>query len=179
MKIFSILDEINSKTLKDFIEFYEDTINHNILYPMVFINSTGGDVSAANTICSIIENSDKEWITYTGGQAMSSALNILVHGNHRFANNKSVMMYHNMTVQHNAGNYKSLQTENKVFQKYWIKPYNTSFANQTNEDIKYWDRQIDSNTGNFYFNAKEALKLGAIDYIGFPSIKTMVRIEAN
>lgn len=128
----------------------------------IYIDSYGGTVYQCFGLLGIIENSKTPIHTITTGCAMSSGFMISISGHKRYAYNKSTFCHHQLSGGA-EGKLKEISDdyiENERLQKIIEKHVMTH--------TKITKKQLHKNymeKNDWYFDVKEALKLGVIDKI--------------
>jgi len=159
--------EFDAEMLASFIDYYNEVIGGNYKNAIIYIDSYGGDISVVNSMLSLMELTPITFHTCAIGSALSCGLFLLVGGDVRYATARAQLMHHATSLD-TYGNLKTLKEEitrhivlsNKMTEK---------FALKTKKDMDWWEEQPEkTDSKEFWFDAKKAKSLGAIDHIGIP-----------
>lgn len=129
----------------------------------LYINSSGGDVTATLSAVSAIETSKTPVYTYVLGKAMSGAFFMAIAGYKRFCQKYSTLCFHQIHNQIDHSPQKSIQEAMQHCQK--LQDFFTglvvSKSNITAEKLE----DVVSKKIDWMITPKEALQLGVIDSI--------------
>ena len=156
-------EELEKHVITAIMDYNRKDENIEVREPITFmINSSGGLVSSAISICNTIFKSKTPVMTVNTGLSASAATLILVSGQKRFAYEHSFVMLHSMeagswgvvdNITSRAEYLKRLEDElTDIYRK------RTKLPKQIYKDIM--ERHLE-----VYLSAKEALKYGLIDEI--------------
>jgi ATP-dependent Clp protease protease subunit len=147
LHIVKQLFELDSKNTRDII---------------LVINSDGGDVEALFAIHDAIKIVKSDVATLCIGHAFSCAADLLISGTKgkRFMTPISSIMFHEMMMKMDGS------TSNFNDEMVSIKHYNNMLAKIAKDNLNpaHYKQALRTRKDN-YFNAEQALKIGAIDHI--------------
>ena len=153
--------------LNEFVEFYNKCIAQKATDAIIYINSPGGYLSVLDSMASLMESTQITFHTVAIGWACSCGLLLLAAGDVRYATDRAEIMFHDIAggahghpdqIHEDVSRMKS--TSNRVIEK---------FAKKTKKSAKWWMTEYMKKPNRcFWFDAKKALTLGVIDYIGIP-----------
>lgn len=128
----------------------------------IYINSVGGDVMAAMSLITIIENSLTPVYTHCIGEASSAGLLVFITGHKRIAYKSSMFMYHELSSG-SIGKLKDLEESVEVWKQLQknIDEIFTTYTKFTQEELN----EIRTYKKDFTFYYKEAIEKGIIDQI--------------
>lgn len=128
----------------------------------IYINSIGGDVMAAMSLITTIENSLTPIHTHCIGEASSAGLLVFITGHKRIAYKSSMFMYHELSSG-SIGKLKDLEESVEVWKQMQknIDEIFTTYTNFTKEELD----EIRSYKKDFTFYYKEAIEKGIVDQI--------------
>lgn len=128
----------------------------------IYINSIGGDVMAAMSLITTIENSLTPIHTHCIGEASSAGLLVFITGHKRIAYKSSMFMYHELSSG-SIGKLKDLEESVEVWKQMQknIDEIFTTYTNFTQEELD----EIRSYKKDFTFYYKEAIEKGIVDQI--------------
>lgn len=128
----------------------------------IYINSVGGDVMAAMSLITIIENSLTPVYTHCIGEASSAGLLVFITGHKRIAYKSSMFMYHELSSG-SIGKLKDLEESVEVWKQLQknIDEIFTTYTKFTQEELN----EIRMYKKDFTFYYKEAIEKGIIDQI--------------
>ena len=162
--------------LVSFVEFYDKCIASGRKEAIIYIDSPGGYVHVANSMLSLIENTNITFHTVCIGEACSCGLLLLAGGDKRYATDRARMMFHDIS----AGSYGHCdQMEDDIERmKKLSKDVMERFAKRTKKPLKWWmDQYIKNANRCYWFNEKTAKTVGVIDSIGLPVDKVKTEVE--
>lgn len=128
----------------------------------IYINSVGGDVMAAMSLITTIENSLTPVHTHCIGEASSAGLLIFITGHKRIAYKSSMFMYHELSSG-SIGKLKDLEESVEVWKQMQknIDEIFTTYTKFTQEELN----EIRAYKKDFTFYYKEAIEKGIVDQI--------------
>ena len=149
------------------INRYDDTAQQQLVdyerEPItILINSSGGDIDAALSICASIETSETPVHTVALGKALSAGFLILIAGHMRFAQHYSRLMYHTGT-----SGYIGVITDLLEHGDY-LESLNDSIHTMVMAHTDITEQQLDDvfmRKADWYLSIGEALRLKVIDAI--------------
>jgi ATP-dependent Clp protease protease subunit len=143
----------------------------------LFINSGGGSVTDGFAIIGAMEASDTPIITYGMGLVASMALAIFVAGDYRVSARHTRYMYHSISygmIGH-ITEHEDMGRECDLMQRMYnsLMFERTSFTEDKLKEIRAMKK-------DYFFSAKEAVKLGVVDEVlKKPEKKIMTEAEFN
>lgn len=155
-KVLSLDEDITHATFLKVIKAFSLIQGELVL----IINSDGGSYYDSMAIVDLIQRRGNVH-TMAAGKALSSALLILTAGAKRTATKNSWLLYHNSFYEQ-EGAHKEIKASVEQSEREEIQGAEFMAAN-TKKSKKFWKQIAD--TKEFYFSAKEALKLGVIHEI--------------
>lgn len=128
----------------------------------IYINSIGGDVMAALSLITVIENSLTPVHTHCIGEASSAGLLVFVTGHKRIAYKSSIFMYHELSSG-SIGKLKDLEESVEVWKRLQaqIDEIFTVYTKFTQEELD----EIRKLKKDFTFYYKEAIEKGLVDQV--------------
>lgn len=128
----------------------------------IYINSVGGDVMAAMSLITTIENSLTPVHTHCIGEASSAGLLIFITGHKRVGYKSSMFMYHELSSG-SIGKLKDLEESVEVWKQMQknIDEIFTTYTKFTQEELD----EIRSYKKDFTFYYKEAIEKGILDQV--------------
>lgn len=126
----------------------------------VIINSDGGSYYDSMAIADLISATENAH-TVGVGRVLSAALLILAAGKQRFVSKSCWLMYHNSSYGQ-EGSHMEIKASVEQAEREEIQSAEF-MASRTKKSRKFW-KQI-SDTKDYYFSSKEALKLGVVDHV--------------
>jgi len=137
---------------------------------VVYVDSNGGDLDALFSMAEIIECSTKPVVTVNAGKSLSAGAILFSLGEERWMAPASRLMFHNVQVtaisMDSEDMKRYLNTVSRMNEE-WIK----RVIKKSNLTQKQFNNLLKDSNGELYLNAKEAIKYGFADHIGFPLIK--------
>ena len=176
MQYFTCLN-FDNETLEKFIDFYSFLINEGETNAVIFIDSFGGELHAAESIVSIIESSNITFHTVGLSKIFSAGLYLMSHGDIRYAVNRSTFMIHEPSKEiYGSSSVLDVEASRVAQQR---EQYLGDIAKKSKKKVEWWKSQINKQTDrDFYFDVQKALEYGIIDYIGIPEIQSSQAIMA-
>lgn len=175
-----IVNKFTEDSAKDFREkvLSRSDIDHNMPI-VIYIDSYGGYLDSLNSMLETIEQVPNPIVTVCIGKAMSAGAALLAAGNHRFCGRKSRVMVHQGSSGA-GGPIESLQNdvdESKRINNQMM----TMIAKRCGKTLKQFKDEMksklhrnDDEARDMYLDAKDALDMGIVDYIGLPLIKPLI-----
>lgn len=140
-----------------FLKFHKDVCSMD--KPVVIINSDGGSYYDAMAIADIVRLNKLQTIGV--GKVLSSAVLILAAGSKRIVYPSTWLLYHCSSYEQEGAHQ---EIKSSVEQAEREEMQSAEFmASVTSKSKKFWKKIAD--TGDYYFTAQEALKLGVVDAI--------------
>jgi ATP-dependent Clp endopeptidase proteolytic subunit ClpP len=140
---------------------------------VVYIDSYGGNVDSLNSILSIIKSVPNVFVTVCQGKAMSAGAALLAAGDIRFSDVDSRIMIHEASGGV-VGSVDDVKTDAKEFDRLNLQLM-TMIANRCGKTYNELKALIRDNEGrDLYLTAEQAKKIGLIDFIGLPQIKSII-----
>lgn len=169
IKHFNIFSCFDDNILKEFVNFHRECFDEGVTEAFIYINSPGGSVFVFEGIQAIMNSGEVSYHTINIGAACSAACLLMAQGSFRWAQPNSTFMFHD-AASVAWGKMKEIDEMQEVTKKQ-IEKSMRIFADQTKKSVKWWmDKAYNKKTGDFWFDAREALELGVIDCIGIPTI---------
>jgi len=129
----------------------------------LIVNSPGGDVYHGFALVDVISNSQTPIYTICHGHAMSAALVVYAAGHKRFASQRATFMYHEIAWSMQQEKLQLHSQEVKEGERIW-KIYDDFLLSQTKFTAKQLN-EIKKTRGEWYMDAKTAMKYGLVDEI--------------
>jgi len=129
----------------------------------LIVNSPGGDVYHGFALVDVISNSQTPIYTICHGHAMSAALVVYAAGHKRFASQRATFMYHEIAWSMQQEKLQLHSQEVKEGERMW-KIYDDFLLSQTKFTAKQLN-EIKKTRGEWYMDAKTAMKYGLVDEI--------------
>lgn len=166
---YIISGEINSDITKDFLNFHTNCVKNGTTEVLLYINSPGGNISDMMTIVNLIDSGEIIYHTVAMGQACSAACMITAFGTFRWATEETIFLFHDALFL-TGGNVRQME-ESISAQKPFLDKVIEKFSSKTNRSKEFWMESAYSKiTHDFYFDSKEALEYGLIDFVGTPIV---------
>lgn len=174
------LNNFDDESARDFFEQLTGFLSDDDIAAIaLYIDSFGGQVDSLATIAELIEASTKPIITIGIGKAFSAGALLLSLGTpgYRWMTPHSRMMIHriqvNGTVDISADSIAHIAREILRTNEVWLKKM---VARSTLKWTEF-NKKIDDNGGEWYLDAKQAVKYGFVDHIGVPLVRETLTWE--
>lgn len=157
----------DDEMLEKFHLFYAKCMADGAKDAIIYINSPGGYVWVANSMLSMMENTDIKFHTACVGCAASCGLLLLAGGDVRYATERADIMFHDIGGG-NCGHPDQIEeyvkrmkvTSQRVMEK---------FAKKTKKPLKWWMAEYMKNPNRqLWFDGKRAKTLGVVEHVGLP-----------
>lgn len=153
--------------LSEFVSFYNKCIASKATDAIIYINSPGGYVSVLDSMTSLMESTQINFHTVAIGWACSCGLLLLAAGDVRYATDRAEIMFHDIAGGSHGHPDQIIEDVSRI--KSTSKRVIDKFAKRTKKNANWWMGEYIKNPNRtFWFDAKKALSLGVIDYIGVP-----------
>jgi len=167
------IGEFNQETASDFFQTFNEYLSdQDVKSILIYIDSFGGEVDALASMFEIVDSSPKPVYTCAIGKAFSAGGMFAALGTpgNRYIAPNSRLMFHRislMELEITGERAMSLAKELLRMNDHWLK----KVIAKSNLDWKEFNDILNSKGGEWYLNAKEAVKYGFVDHIGVPRLR--------